>query len=69
MHTSQLLRHQANAIPSSLALVSAHQNVRWSYQELDQRVDTLASALIELGMQKGERVGIYSPNNAEWLLL
>lgn len=52
MHTSQLLRHQAGIIPNNLALVSAHQNdLRWTYQELDQRVDKCAAALIELGMQ------------------
>jgi fatty-acyl-CoA synthase len=43
--------------------------MRWTYEELDQRVDECASSLIEIGLSIGDRVGIYSPNNAEWMLL
>src|SRR3954451_4870819 len=50
------------------ALVSCHQGIRWTYGELRERVDTLARALIGLGVRKGNRVGIWSPNHAEWVV-
>ncbi|MBM3518584.1 MAG: AMP-binding protein [Alphaproteobacteria bacterium] len=50
------------------ALVVRHQGIRWSYRELGARVDELAAALIGLGLTPNERVGIWSPNNAEWVL-
>src|SRR5215831_6458687 len=48
------------------ALIVRHQQIRWSYAELKERVDTLAAGLLALGLEPGERVGIWSPNNAEW---
>ena len=48
------------------ALVSRHQGIRWTYRELKQRVDAFAAGLLGLGLEPGERVGIWSPNNAEW---
>ncbi len=42
---------------------------RWSYTAMNDEVDRLASGLITLGIQKGDRVGIWSPNCAEWTLL
>jgi fatty-acyl-CoA synthase len=50
------------------ALVSCHQGIRWTYAELRDRVDDLARALIALGISKGSRVGIWSPNHAEWVI-
>jgi fatty-acyl-CoA synthase len=50
------------------ALVVRHQNVRWSWSELARRVDDLAAGLLTLGLQRGDRVGIWSPNNSEWTL-
>src|SRR6186713_1812538 len=50
------------------ALVSCHQGIRWTYGELRERVDALARALIGLGINKGDRVGIWSPNHAEWVV-
>ncbi len=51
-----------------LALVVRHQQVRWTYGDLKQRVDELAAGLLALGLKPGERVGIWSPNNAEWVI-
>jgi fatty-acyl-CoA synthase len=51
-----------------LALVVRHQPVRWTYGELKQRVDKLAAGLLALDLKPGERVGIWSPNNAEWVI-
>ena len=50
------------------ALIVRHQNVRWSYAELNERVDACAAGLIALGLAPGDRVGIWSPNNAEWVI-
>jgi fatty-acyl-CoA synthase len=50
------------------ALVSRHQSLRMTYAQLKERVDELAVALLGFGVQKGDRVGIWSPNNAEWVL-
>ncbi|MGD9885180.1 MAG: AMP-binding protein, partial [Reyranella sp.] len=51
------------------ALVVRHQNVRWSWGELGRRVDDLAAGLMTLGLERGDRVGIWSPNNSEWALV
>ena len=54
--------------PQNDDLIVCHQGVRWSYAELDARVDRLSAGLAGLGLQPGERIGILSPNNAEWVL-
>ena len=58
----------ANEHPNNPALVLRHQNVVWTYSELQQRVDQLAAGLISLGIEPGDRVGIWGPNSAEWVL-
>lgn len=50
------------------ALVVRHQQIRWSYEELREQVDRLACGLIRLGLKPGDRIGIWSQNNAEWVL-
>ena len=49
------------------AVVSIHQDVRLTYAQLADRVNKLAKAFISAGFEKGDRVGIWSPNNVEWL--
>ena len=51
------------------ALVSRHQGLRYSYAQLHQAARQLASALLSQGLVKGDRVGIWSHNNAEWVLM
>jgi fatty-acyl-CoA synthase len=51
------------------AVVSCHQGVRMTYAEFDEAVDRVASGLIAAGIAKGERVGIWSPNCVEWVLV
>jgi fatty-acyl-CoA synthase len=51
------------------ALVVRHQDVRWSYDELNARVDQLARGFLAAGLAKGDRVGIWAPNCAEWVLV
>jgi len=50
------------------ALVVRHQQIRWRYRELKERADAVAAGLMALGLRRGERIGIWSPNNAEWVL-
>ncbi|MBS0523862.1 MAG: AMP-binding protein [Proteobacteria bacterium] len=50
------------------ALVVKHQNIRWTWGELARRVDDLAAGLMTLGLERGDRIGIWAPNNAEWTL-
>jgi fatty-acyl-CoA synthase len=51
------------------ALVARHQGIRWSYRALDAEVERCARALLGAGVEKGDRVGIWSPNNAEWVVV
>ncbi len=56
----------AARFPDKTAMVARHQNIRWSYREFQAQVDALAAGLLALGLQPGDRVGIWSPNCAEW---
>ncbi|MFG3521180.1 AMP-binding protein [Nocardia nova] len=51
------------------ALVDRVTGVRWSYREFAAEVDAVALGLLEAGIGKGDRVGIWSPNRAEWTLV
>ena len=53
--------------PDKDALVVRHQDVRWTYRELQQKVDELAVGLLALGIEPGDRVGIWGPNSYEWV--
>src|ERR671934_1395664 len=55
--------------PDAEALVSFHQDARYTYAEFDASVNALARGLIASGLAKGDRVGIWSPNCAEWVLM
>ncbi len=55
-------------VPDTDALVSCHQDIRWTYAEFGERVDRLASGMLAAGLQKGDRVGVWGPNIAEWAL-
>nr|WP_217344704.1 AMP-binding protein [Noviherbaspirillum sp. L7-7A]MBV0878878.1 AMP-binding protein [Noviherbaspirillum sp. L7-7A] len=50
------------------ALVVAHQNVRWTYRQFHERVNRLAAGLQKLGLNPGDRIGIWAQNCAEWVL-
>ena len=55
--------------PDRDALVSLHQGIRQTYREFNRSVDLLAMGLLRLGLGVGDRVGIWSPNCAEWVWL
>jgi fatty-acyl-CoA synthase len=54
------------AHPQQMALISRHQKIRWTYGQMKARVDALAAGLLALGLEPGERIGIWAPNCAEW---
>jgi len=54
--------------PGREAAVFCAAGERWSYEELERRADRLAAGLLALGLYKGDRIGIWSPNKPEWLL-
>ena len=51
------------------ALVSVGQGIRWTYAELKLLADYFAAGLAELGLDPGDRIGIWSPNRAEWVVV
>jgi fatty-acyl-CoA synthase len=62
------LDRTAEHYPDHDALVFPQLKLRWSWSELNQRVNQVASSLIALGVERGEHVGIWSMNVPEWVL-
>src|SRR2546423_11810450 len=56
-------------LPDREALVPRHQGLRFTYHQLDEAVDVVARGLLGLGLEMGDRVGMWSPNCAEWVLV
>ncbi|BBU28781.1 AMP-binding protein [Burkholderia sp. THE68] len=65
---SRFFLETVSRFPDRPAVVFREQNIRWTWREFANEVDVLASGLLALGIQAGDRVGIWSPNRAEWLL-
>ncbi len=65
----ELLAATAARLPDATALIVRHQNIRWSYAELLARVDDLARGFVAAGLTPGERIGVWSPNCVEWVLV
>jgi fatty-acyl-CoA synthase len=63
------LREVATAFGTSEALVDVPSGQRWTYGQLDSDTDALALGLVAAGLGRGDRVGIWAPNCAEWVLL
>src|SRR4051794_11163799 len=63
------LTETARRFPDAEALVVRHQDIRRTYRELAADVEQVARGLLSHGLRKGDRVGIWSPNNAEWVLV
>jgi len=63
------LRRTVERVPNSDALVVRHQNYRATYAELWDQTTQVARGLLARGVKKGDRVGIWSPNRAEWVIL
>jgi fatty-acyl-CoA synthase len=63
------LHRIAGRYPASEAVVDVPTGRRWTYEQLDADTNSLASGLLTLGIAKSDRVGIWAPNCAEWVLL
>lgn len=55
--------------PELPALISCHQSIRYNYRTLHEKVEQCARSLMYLGVQRGDRIGIWSPNNAQWCII
>lgn len=64
----EVLDDSANEHPDEDCLISCHQKKRYSYRQFLEQVDLTARGLLHLGVKKGDRVGIWSPNCAEWVI-
>ncbi len=64
----QAFRKTVERYGDNEALVARHQGLRYTYAQLAELVDRAARGLLALGIEKGDRVGIWSPNNAEWVV-
>jgi len=62
-------RRTVAAFGTNEAIVSCHQDIRWTYDEFAERVRALAKGLLARGLDAGDRVGLWSPNYAEWVLV
>ena len=63
-----LLRETVSRFGARDAAVFVQQDIRLSYYDLERAVDRLACGFLALGLEKGDRVGIWSPNRYEWVL-
>ncbi|MDQ6645301.1 MAG: AMP-binding protein [Chloroflexota bacterium] len=63
-----MLDQTVEKYPAQPALISRQQNIRLTYRQLQAQVNQCAKGLMQLGFQKGQRVGIWSPNRAEWCI-
>ena len=63
------LRQTVARVPNNDAIVSLHQDLRWTYQDFYTRVQRLASGLLAAGLKPLDRLGLWSPNYAEWTLV
>lgn len=64
----QFLRDTARRFPDRPAVVFREQGIRWTWREFANEVDVVAAGFAALGIERGDRVGIWAPNRVEWLL-
>ena len=57
----------AERYPDTEAVVSVHEGIRWTYRELRERAEALGRGLMALGVEKGDRVGLWMMNHADWI--
>jgi fatty-acyl-CoA synthase len=63
------LERVVERVPDREAFVSRHQDRRLTYAAFDAHVDVVARGLLDLGLEKGDRVGLWSPNYLEWAVV
>jgi fatty-acyl-CoA synthase len=64
----QVLEEAVAGGPDRLALVVAHQGLRYTFAELDREVGRVARGFVGAGLEPGDRIGIWAPNCVEWIL-
>ena len=63
------LKKTVEKFPKNDALICSHQNYRATYEEFYEQTSQVAKAILHLGAKPGDRVGVWSPNRYEWVLL
>ena len=61
--------HIVEKYPDNLAVISRHQNIRWTYEKLQIEVNRCAKGFRAINIEKGDRVGIWANNCVEWLVV
>ncbi len=69
MSIGAMLDKISSKYPDTEAIVSVHQNIRWTYREFSEKVNQVARGLMGMGVEKGDRVGIWAMNYAEWVVV
>jgi len=69
MTIGEMVDSIAAKYPDNEAIVSVHQDIRWTYREFIEQVNQVARSLMGLGVEKGARVGIWAMNYAEWVVV
>ncbi len=64
-----LLQHTTRSHADRECVVFAESGIRWTWSQFSTHVDIAAAGLLQLGVCKGDRVGIWCPNRSEWLVL
>ncbi len=64
----EMFKEIAHKYPDNDAVISIHQNRRYTYRQLEQEVDRTAKGFIALGLKKGDRLAIWATNIAEWII-
>ena len=65
----QALSEAARKYGDREAVVSVHQDIRLNWPELDEHAESIGAGLLSLGLEPGDRVGIWAPNCVEWTLI
>ena len=65
---ADLLADTVFRFPDRLAVVFREQGIRWTWTQFNAQVDRFAAGLVSLGLVRGDRFGIWSPNRSEWIV-
>jgi len=68
MTIGDMFDQTAEQYPDNEALVVRQQNLRYTYRQLQEKVNQAARGLMQMGFKKGERLGIWAPNTSEWTI-
>jgi len=69
MTMGEMIDHTVARYPDTEAIVSVHENIRWTYRKFLERINLVARGLMGMGVEKGDRVGIWAMNHADWVVI